>query len=324
MARPKIFISSTFYDLKQIRNDLEVFIRDLGYDPVLNERGNIPYGNTEKLEEYCYKEIDQVEILVSIIGNRFGTGSQHAPHSISQMELNTAIKRGKQVYIFVEKAVEAEYRTYAHNKDVPIKYQAVDNVEVYRFLEQVKALPTNNAIAQFESSQDIIRYLREQWAGLFQRFLQEQQRSKEVNVLERMESVAETLDQLVTFLTDERKNTNAGIRQILLMNHPLFEKIKRLTNTPYRVFFVSYQELNTWLEQRRYKYVETPPGSFEWSMSDERTGKTSILSISDEVFEADGSLKIITAHEWNEEWLNFWVHEDPSLSPPISANDIPF
>ena len=69
MARPKVFISSTFYDLKQIRNDLDVFIKDMGYDPVLNERGNIPYGSTEKLEDYCYKEIDQVDILVSIIGN---------------------------------------------------------------------------------------------------------------------------------------------------------------------------------------------------------------------------------------------------------------
>lgn len=37
MARPRVFISSTFYDLKQIRADLDNFIRSLGYDVVRNE-----------------------------------------------------------------------------------------------------------------------------------------------------------------------------------------------------------------------------------------------------------------------------------------------
>lgn len=67
MAKPRIFVSSTFYDLRQVRADLDRFIKDLGYEPVLNELGNIPYGKDDKLEEYCYKEISNVDILVSII-----------------------------------------------------------------------------------------------------------------------------------------------------------------------------------------------------------------------------------------------------------------
>ena|ERR1019366_7924271 len=179
------------------------------------------------------------------------------------MELNTTLKHGKQVYIFVEKSVEAEYRTYTHNKELKgIKYQAVDNVEVYRFLEEVKLLPINNAIAQFEDSQDIISFLREQWAGLFQRYLQSQQRMKEVQVLERMESVSETLNQLVTFLTDERKSTNAGMRQILTVNHPAFERLKTITRVVYRVFFITFDEMNKWLDARSFKTSDQGPGWF--------------------------------------------------------------
>jgi hypothetical protein len=37
MAKPRIFVSSTFYDLRQIRSDLERFIKEIGYEPVLNE-----------------------------------------------------------------------------------------------------------------------------------------------------------------------------------------------------------------------------------------------------------------------------------------------
>ncbi|HDI3138782.1 TPA: DUF4062 domain-containing protein, partial [Vibrio cholerae] len=38
MAKPRIFISSTYYDLKHIRSDLERFISEQGYDAVLNEK----------------------------------------------------------------------------------------------------------------------------------------------------------------------------------------------------------------------------------------------------------------------------------------------
>src|SRR5438270_9251216 len=32
MARPRVFVSSTYYDLRHIRGSLEVFIGSLGYD----------------------------------------------------------------------------------------------------------------------------------------------------------------------------------------------------------------------------------------------------------------------------------------------------
>ena len=43
MAKPRIFISSTFYDLRQIRSDIDLFIEGLGYEPIRNEEGDIPY-----------------------------------------------------------------------------------------------------------------------------------------------------------------------------------------------------------------------------------------------------------------------------------------
>src|SRR5438093_940163 len=150
MARPKVFISSTFYDLKQVRSDLERFVKDMGYDPVLHERGNIPYGNKEKLEEYCYREIHQVEILVSIIGGRFGSRSDHQPYSISQQELKTAYELGIQVFIFVEATVLGEYQTYLRNKDVAgVTFNYVDDPRVYRFLEEVHGLRNNNPMTAF-------------------------------------------------------------------------------------------------------------------------------------------------------------------------------
>ena len=113
MAEPRIFLSSTFYDLRQVRSDLDAFIRDMGYVPIRNEGGDIPYGINETLEEFCYREIDRCDVLVSIIGGRYGHQSKkEKDYTISQLELKTALSLRKQVYIFVEKGVWYEFESF--------------------------------------------------------------------------------------------------------------------------------------------------------------------------------------------------------------------
>ncbi len=41
MAKPRVFISSTYYDLKNVRADLERFIKERGFEPILHERGHV-------------------------------------------------------------------------------------------------------------------------------------------------------------------------------------------------------------------------------------------------------------------------------------------
>ncbi len=117
MAKPRIFISSTFYDLKQVREDLERFIRELGYESVRYEIGEVPYGSDEAPESYAYREVELCDAIISIIGGRFGTESQLAEDSsISQTELQRALERGISVFTFIEKSVRSEYATYLLNK----------------------------------------------------------------------------------------------------------------------------------------------------------------------------------------------------------------
>ncbi|MNY32615.1 hypothetical protein D3C86_1668420 [compost metagenome] len=66
MARTRIFISSTYYDLLYVRDDLARFAYEMGYDPVLFERGSVPYANKTGLADNCYKEIETCDIVVSV------------------------------------------------------------------------------------------------------------------------------------------------------------------------------------------------------------------------------------------------------------------
>jgi hypothetical protein len=174
MAKPRVFVSSTYYDLRTVRDDLDRFIREIGYEPVRHERGHISYGREESPEAYAYREIDFCDIVVCVVGGRFGTTSSDGSSSITQKELKSAVERGKQVYIFVEDSVHYEHRHFQANKSVNgVRYSAVDDVKIHEFLEEVYALPKGNPVFSFSVSADITRVLREQWAGMFQRLLSE-------------------------------------------------------------------------------------------------------------------------------------------------------
>lgn len=319
MAKPRIFISSTFYDLRHVREDLERFTKELGYEPVRNEAGSIPYGKQEALESYTYQEVELSDIIVTIIGGRFGTESQQElGYSITQNELRRALDRNVQVFIFIEQGVLSEFSTYKLNKaNKDIKYQFVDDIRIYEFIEKLYQLPRNNPIAPFQTSKDITEYLRAQWAGLFQRFLREQNRISEIKVLDEVKSVAGTLQQLVEFLTTERKSKDAAIQSILLSNHPAFRRFGNLTNTPYRVFFSNLTELNEWLKARSWKPIEEnvrdTDSVFEWVFENE------YIKLTEPIFDDDGRLKIYSEHTWKD----IWVQKLSSLQT-VSEEEIPF
>ncbi|MBR7715839.1 DUF4062 domain-containing protein [Acinetobacter nosocomialis] len=324
MAKPRIFISSTYFDLRNIRSDLERYIKERNYEPILNEKGHIAYSNNKRLEEYCYKEIENCDIVISVIGGRFGsTAHETEGYSISQKELKTAFEKGKQVYIFIEKAVLHEYRTYEKNKDdkdllKKIKFSAVDNLKIYEFLDEVFSLPINNQYTGFETSNDIINYLQEQWSSLFQSLLQDASKQKEVYVLEDLKSTAKTLNQLVTFLTKEKKEENNNIKEILFMNHPIFNEIKSKLKLRIRVFFYNFKELVQLLRLVDYEPVE----EHHWDNPThiEFFNGSTLLKLNKGLFDDSGKLVLFTPEEWDENFVTTTVHDTNA----DLVDDLPF
>src|ERR1700683_3343778 len=119
MARPKVFVSSTYYDLRYIRASLEIFIESLGFDAILSEKGDIAYTSDRPLDESCYREVENADIFTLILGGRYGSevssGSKKPKdffdryESITKKEYSSAIDKDIPVYILIEKAVYAEY-----------------------------------------------------------------------------------------------------------------------------------------------------------------------------------------------------------------------
>lgn len=301
MAKPRVFISSTFYDLMQVRTDLDIFIENLGYDVIRNEEGDIPYGKNDRLEEYCYKEIKNIDILVSIVGGRFGSESKRGGNSISQLELKTALKENKQVYVFIDKNVLSEYETYLLNKEKEeIAYRYVDDVRIYNFLEEIKSLPNNNNIKSFETASDITKYLKEQFAGLFQRFLEEQTRIREVSLIQNLEKTAQTLNKLVNFLSDENKDKDMEINKILMINHPLTERLATYLGITYNFYIEGFDDMTNLLKARSYQWDGEVHRNDEIYLQYTNNSKKQILLINRNLFDHDYKLLFIKRTDWNE------------------------
>jgi len=322
MAKPRIFISSTFYDLRQIRSDIDLFIETLGYETIRNEEGDIPYGKEDALEEYCYNEIKSIDILISIIGGRFGTEAKQNTYSISQTELKKALNEKKQVYIFIDKNVLSEYETYQLNKDNDaIKYKFVDNIQIYRFIEEIKNLNANNNIKGFETATDITRYLKEQFAGLFQRFLEGQTKIKELSLIDSLEKTSRNLTQLVTFLTEQNKGEKEDINRILMINHPLITALREKLNISYNFYIEGLDDLGKLLRARNFhpdKDTYSPlEDNFKWERKAKDGGKE-LLVISKSIFDDENKLKYFNATKWQETFVSL------NNIPAPTDDDLPF
>ena len=134
MATPRVFISSTYYDLKHVRNDISDFIRSLGYNPVMHDKGGVAYIQTDTIENSCYSELSTCDIVICIIGNHFGSQSANSDFSITMEELRTAIKNKKKIYIFIVRDVYIENRTYIQNKGLGEFCPAyADDIKIHQF-----------------------------------------------------------------------------------------------------------------------------------------------------------------------------------------------
>ncbi len=181
--KPRIFISSTFYDLKYVREDLANFVKSYGYEPVLFEDGDIGYKPGNNLDKSCYDAMKNADMVILIIGGEYGsaaTGEEKDEFreyiSVTRKEFRTAVESGIPIFVMIDKKVMIEYGVYEINcnsieeKGMEIKFSSTKNINVFRFIKEIKniiILP----IQEFEKSADIKEFISKQWADMFKNYL---------------------------------------------------------------------------------------------------------------------------------------------------------
>lgn len=212
MAIPRVFVSSTCYDLSQVRGNLVDFIRSYGFEAVLSERGDVFYHPDIHTQEGCINEIGHCH-LVLIIGGRFG-GEYVADQkkSIENAEYYAAREQKIPVFTFVRSNVYADHHLYSKNKQnkaLPnIVFPSIDDqkraIPIFKFIDEVRLAPVNNGLFSFDYTREIIDLLRKQWAGLFYDFIEQRSDTNQLkaaaNLLNNISIAGDKVEELVKAL----------------------------------------------------------------------------------------------------------------------------
>ena len=174
LETPRVFVSSTCYDLEQVRADLRDFFLRLGLRPVLSEYSSFPVNPDLEAVRNCLSAVrQQADIFVLICGDRYGSVDQSG-RSITNLEYNEARAKGVPIYIFVKRKVLHTLPLWRTNPDLNVT-GFVDSPKLFEFV-QMLADSGHHWVYPFDLAEDITTTLREQLGKLFGDALQLRQR----------------------------------------------------------------------------------------------------------------------------------------------------
>ncbi|WP_169521711.1 DUF4062 domain-containing protein [Spirosoma spitsbergense] len=161
---PTVMISSTYYDLRDIRQDLVNFIeKELGYNALASEFDSFPVDPDANTIENCRRRVDRdADILILVIGGRYGYVDDKTAKSVTNLEYLTARAKGIPIYAFVDKRVLPLLPIWEQNPEAKFD-GAVSDTKVFEFIRQVRSVDMVWT-HEFEYAQAIIQTLRLQFA----------------------------------------------------------------------------------------------------------------------------------------------------------------
>lgn len=164
--RPVVFVSSTCYDLKQIREDLKDFFDgNYGFQPMLSEFDSFPIDPCKGTFENCIENVDKAaEIFVLIIGNRYGYVMENGK-SITNLEYLHAKAKGIPIYVFVDKQLYDNMKIWRLNKDADFR-GIVDTPKIFEFVSSIYD-ESKQWIYTYDSVRDIKLALKQQLSLIF-------------------------------------------------------------------------------------------------------------------------------------------------------------
>lgn len=163
MAKPRIFISSTCFDLNDIRSELTEFLENYNFEVINSQLPS--FGVSPKVHSHtaCLDQVNNADFLILIIGRRYGGTFIGSEKSITNEEYKLAIKRGIPIIIFVNKQVDNSILFYKKNQSSDFS-SIVDDTRIFHFIDYVKSASEDNWIHLYENIIDIKNTLKSQFS----------------------------------------------------------------------------------------------------------------------------------------------------------------
>ena len=300
MATPKVFISSTCFDLSEVREQLKRFVRSFGFEPILSEHGDVFYHPDLHTHEACVHEVSNCQLFILIIGGRFGGSyTLDKSKSITNAEYEAARKSNIPVFTYIRNGVLNNHHIYRENKNQEfvneINYPAIDKQSdaenIFSFIDDVRRSPINNAFEGFDNFNEIESHIRKQWAGMFFEFLRTREIKTQIDatnhLLNNLKGSSSKLEDLVKSLylstTPDSSKAEESIVNIEVLSNirNFFQNIKD------HVESLGLSKVKTGGKLNIYDIAKISPSKLSWDAYLIKTGLFSRDDFDDEDYVID-------------------------------------
>lgn len=246
-----IFVSSTCYDLKQIRASLKAVIEEeLGLEAMLSEYSSFPLDPSLGTVENCLRAVQEsADILILIVGSRYGYVNETGK-SVTNLEYLKAKEKGIPIYVFVEKKIISNMPIWKTNPTADFS-SVVDNEQLFNFVDGLMQID-NAWVYEFEFEKEISERIKNQFAYLFYDSLMISKKLKEKKLSKK---VLQTGPKAIQIILNQSKGW-----EHLYFSQVLFDSIDRRKELrrdfEYQIFLesvvpiVNYKELLEWITEK--------------------------------------------------------------------------
>lgn len=219
--RPRVFLSSTVYDLRDTRNVVSGVLRVAGFDVFQSDALGFPDIPKKAPYASCLTALEQANLVIAIVGKRYGqayeAGWPYAtedPKTPTWAEIVHAYVNNKRLLVYIDTNVLSMYQTWRiggikRRSRAKFQKQGYDNVEgTMSLVRRLKALGVKEHgfpiawIVPFTDALSILEDLRGKFAWDLDVFWRKFEKAEE----ERMELV------LLEILEGRRKADEANLR----------------------------------------------------------------------------------------------------------------
>src|SRR5690348_260278 len=137
--KPRVFVSSTFYDLRHVRDNIRRFLDECGYQALLSEHSSFPVNPTDSAIENCKEQVTkEADILVLVIGRQYGSIDKATLKSITNLEYLAARAKRIPIYAFIDKTVDPLLQLWRADPGVDLSSQ-VETPALLHFISDVRS-----------------------------------------------------------------------------------------------------------------------------------------------------------------------------------------
>lgn len=304
--KPKVFISSTIYDFRDLRSALKYYLESFGYEVLLSEYNDFKKDLNANSFEACLKTIEEVQFFILLVGGRVGGyyGKDNKT-SITQMEYRKAyeeLKKGKLKIVNIvrenlwdaknerkslEKLIRTEYKdkyNISFDDVAKIKNYESDIVRdaefIFNFIDEIarvsemkvaqkdsRDFPVGNWVHPFKTFRDIVDILKREFSF-----------SDDLESIAMKENIKYELFENINILFDKTENgticpINKTANEIFRIYNGELKEYTTFTEDQLKPF-QTYLVDGIWMSQNlKTDYIDHALKSGKYLSFDNQTGK---------------------------------------------------